>query len=426
MRNSQLIVLLLLAGSLLNAQEKFTSILFQNGVIHTADGVIENGVLGIRGDSIVLIADARVVRIDASAFEKTIQLNGKHIFPGFIALNSSVGLKEIDAVRATLDHAEVGILNPHVRSLTAFNTDSRIIPTLRANGILTVQACPQQGLVSGHSSVFRLNGWNWEDAVRYADDGLHVSWPSAPMHLNLSDTSSRNASRSLKQIAMLQELFRDAQAYASVSNAVQKNLRLEAMRGLFSGKEALFLHAENARDISDAVLFAASFKIPRIVLVGGNESGEVIPLLKSHHVAVVLSRLHRLPDLPDSTPQEIFSLPAKLYKAGITVALSYDGDMETMGTRNLGFIAGTAAAYGLSLPEALELITLNPARILGIDSKEGSLETGKKACFFISEGNALDMMYSTVSQVYIDGVEVDIDTEQKELYRKYMKKYGLN
>ena len=177
------------------------------------------------------------------------------------------------------------------------------------------------------------------------------------------------------------------------------------MKPVFSGKSALFIQADHARDISDAVNFAVSFGVPRIVIVGGSESDEVISLLKKHNVAVVLSRIHKLPDSPDRIPQEEFKLPAVLSKAGITVALSYNGEMEAMGTRNLGFIAGTAAAYGLSWEEALNLISLNPAKILAIDSKEGSIKVGKKASFFISSGNALDMMESTVQQVFIDGVE---------------------
>lgn len=413
-----------LAGQL-SAQKLPNSILFQGAIIHTPTGIIQNGVLGIRGDSIILVGDMTRIRIDRTAYEQIVDVGGKHIFPGFIALNSSIGLREIDAVRATIDVAEVGTLNPHVRSLTAYNTDSRIIPTVRSNGILTIQSCPQGGLVSGSSSVFRSAGWNWEDAVRYVDDGMHVNWPSAPLHLSPSDTGSRN-NRYLKQHAQLLELFREAKAYAASSELSNKNLRLEALRGVFTGKSALYLHADNARDISDAVAFAASFNIPRIVIVGGIESDQVIPLLKEKSVAVILSRLHRLPDLPDQLPRDVFTLPARLHQAGILVALSYDGDMDAMGTRNLGFTAGTAAAYGISSVDALSLITLHPAKILGIDKKEGSLELGKKASFFIADGNALDMMHSSVNQVYIDGKMVDVDTFQKELYQKYMKKFGLN
>lgn len=154
MKNIQSFLTFVLLVGTLKAQEKPNKVLIQNAIIHTEDGIIENGVLGIQGDSIVLVADARTVRIDMSSYGKIIQADGKHVFPGFIALNSNVGLVEIESVRATLDYAEVGLLNPNVRSLASFNTDSRIIPTLRSNGILSVQVCPQSGLISGSSSVF--------------------------------------------------------------------------------------------------------------------------------------------------------------------------------------------------------------------------------------------------------------------------------
>jgi imidazolonepropionase-like amidohydrolase len=419
-----LLASVLLVGTI-KAQEKPNAILIQNAIIHTEDGIIENGVLGIRGDSIILVADARTVRIDKSAYGKIIEAEGKHVFPGFIALNSTVGLVEIESVRATLDFAEVGLLNPNIRSLASFNTDSRIIPTLRSNGILSVQVCPQAGLISGSSSVFRMNGWNWEDAVRYKDNAMHLNWPWSPIQVNPTDTAGRNANRYLKQLAQLQDFFRDAKAYCSQAKPSPVNLKLEAMRPVFTGKSALFIQADHARDISDAVNFAVSFGVPRIVIVGGAESAQVISFIKKHKVAVVLSRIHKLPETPDRIPQEEFKLPALLTQSGITVALSYSGEMEAMGTRNLGFIAGTAAAYGLSWEEALKLISLNPAKILAIDNKEGSIKVGKKASFFISSGNALDMMESNVQQVFIDGVETNTDTDQKELYKKYMEKYGL-
>jgi imidazolonepropionase-like amidohydrolase len=196
------------------------------------------------------------------------------------------------------------------------------------------------------------------------------------------------------------------------------------MTPVLSGSAALYLHVSAARDIEDAVLFAKSYQIPRIVLVGAEESDQVIPFLKKHGVSVILSRVHRLPDLPDQTPDEIYSQAARLQQGGILVALSYDGDMEAMGTRNLPFLAGTVSAYGVSETEALNMISLNPARITGIDHHFGSLTTGKKAMFFLTKGNALDMKTAGATRIWMLGLEVSNDNLQKELYRKYMHKYG--
>jgi imidazolonepropionase-like amidohydrolase len=399
------------------------SVLIEHVIAHTANGVIENAVIGIQGDSIVLLADSRVIRLDKSRFETIFDGKGNHVWPGFIALNSSIGLREIDAVRATLDYAEVGSINSHVRSLTAFNTDSRIIPTIRSNGVLTVQACPQRGLISGSSSIFHLSGWNWEDAVVKVDDGIHLNWPASPLHLQPADTSKKPKTNE-KELAELHRFFAESKAYV-FENPAKRNLRLEAMKPIFEGKTVLYIHAERARDIQDAVWFSKQYGIERICIVGGSESHLVIDELRKNGVSVILPRVHRLPELPNMPPEAVFSQASTLVKAGILVALSYDGEMEAMGTRNLPFTAGTTTAYGLSEIEALNLISLNPAKIVGIDKTEGSLEVGKKATFFMSNGDALDMRTGGAIKIWISGLEVSVDNEQKELYRKYIKKYGI-
>ena len=400
------------------------SFLIENIVVHTANDVIENAVVGVQGDSIVLVADARVIRLNKSVYERIIDGEGNHLYPGFIAMNSSIGLREIDAVRATLDYAEVGKINPHVRSLASFNTDSRIIPTVRSNGVLFVQACPRAGLVAGSSSLFHLSGWNWEDAVVHVDDGMHLNWPTAPLKLNPSDTSKQDKTNG-KDLQELHKLFSESRAYV-FENPAKRNLRLEAMTPVIQGNSTLYLHVEKARDIQDAVWFAKQYDIKRICVVGGEESHLVIDVLKRNNVSVVLPRVHRLPELPDTGAEEIYSQAAILSKAGILVALSYDGDMEAMGTRNLPFTAGTVAAYGLSNIEAMNLISLNPAKIMGLDLKEGSIDVGKKASFFLAKGNCMDMRSGGAIRIWVDGKEISSDNEQKQLNRKYLNKYGIS
>lgn len=399
------------------------SVLIENVVAHTSTGVLEKAVVGIQGDSIVLLADSRVIRLDKSKYETLVEGNGNHVWPGFIALNSSIGLREIDAVRATLDYAEVGRINSHVRSLAAFNTDSRIIPTVRSNGVLTVQACPRQGLITGSSSVFHLSGWNWEDAVIKVDDGIHLNWPASPLHLQAGDTSKKVKTNE-KELVELHRFFTESKAYVK-ENPAKRNLRLEAMKPIMEGNAVLYIHADRARDIEDAVWFSKHYGIQRVCIVGGAESHLLADVLSKHSVSVVLPRVHRLPELPNMPPEAVFAQAATLIKAGVLVALSYDGDMEAMGTRNLPFTAGTTTAYGLTDTEALNLISLNPAIIVGLDRLEGSLEVGKKATFFLSKGDALDMRTGGALRIWVSGKEVSADNEQKELYRKYSKKYGI-
>ncbi|MEZ5173355.1 MAG: amidohydrolase family protein [Bacteroidia bacterium] len=405
-----------------NAQNR--SFLIENVVIHKSDKTIENGVIGVQGDSIVLCADARVIKYDKRNFDTIISGAGNHIWPAFISLNTVIGLTEIDAVRATIDFDEVGIINPHVRSLTSFNTDSRILPTLVNSGVLMVQSCPQGGLISGSSSVFNVSGWNWEDAVVKADDGIHLNWPSLRSRKNSADTSDANKNAIINR-RKLQEFFDLSAAYCRIQNPEKINLLYEGMRPVWNGTANLYLHASLERDIRDAVLFAKSNGVKRIVLVGAEESSSQLKLLKENNIPVILARLHRLPDKPDESPVENATLPALLENAGILTALCYEGDMEAMGSRNLPFTAGNAVSYGLNPISAMNMISKNAAQIIGIDNYYGSLEAGKKASFFMCNGNALDMRSAGALRVWINGIEISTDSHQKQLYRKYLQHFEL-
>jgi imidazolonepropionase-like amidohydrolase len=112
-----------------------------------------------------------------------------------------------------------------------------------------------------------------------------------------------------------------------------------------------------------------------------------------------------------------------LQKAGVLFAIN-DEDGQHRG-KNLPFNAGTAAAYGLTKEQALSSITLNAAKILGIDDKAGSIEKGKDGNIVISEGDILDMKSSKIGLVMIQGRIVSLDDKHKQLYERYMYKYGL-
>lgn len=415
-----LISMLWIKGAI--AQQK--SILYTGLTLHVGNGKkIEGACVGVKEGRFDRVQQGNSGTLSAS-YDSVIDLSGKHMYPGFIALNSSIGLREIDAVKATWDASEIGELNPHIRSLPAYNADSKIIPTVRSNGVLSVQAVPSGGVFSGLSSVFHLEGWNWEDALFAADEGLHLNWPEYPTSITTKDTA-RTIKTRRKQEEIIQVLA-EAKAYGADAAKKERNIRLETLYRLFSGASTLYIHCNTERSIGDALLMLGELGIKRMVLVGAHEAYRKTSLIRSFNVPVVLSRLHRLPDYTEQSTDWPFRLPALLKDSGITVALSYTGDMEAMGTRNLAFTAGTAAAYGCSPEEALQMITLNPAIILGIDKQTGSIETGKNADFFISEGDALDMRTCKIIRACISGKVLDLSNHQKELYLKYSKKYGLS
>ncbi len=393
--------------------------------IHTGTGrVIENGFISFENGKITGVGDASSVRFNTSS-TRVINAAGKHVYPGFIAPVTNLGLSEIEAVRATLDFQEIGDLNPHVRSIVAYNTDSKVINTLRTNGILLAQVTPQGGTISGQSSVVELDGWNWEDASYKTDDALHVSWPSSQIRsgrgFGPQMSAEQQRERHRKTVDELEQFFTQARAYAEGKKPGNSNARFEAVRRIFTGAEKVFMYAENRKDIISGVSFFRRIGITP-VLVGGREAHLVTAFLKENGVPVIIHEPHSLPGRMDDDVYLPYKQARILQDAGINFALSIEGYWQQ---RNLPFMAGTAVAHGLTREQALAAITLNPARILGVDKSYGSLEPGKDASFFISAGDALDMRSNQVEQAFIRGKDLDLDNVHKQLYRRYELKYNL-
>ena len=191
------------------------------------------------------------------------------------------------------------------------------------------------------------------------------------------------------------------------------------MNGLFNGSKTLYIHADYAKDMRKAIEMASSLNIKKAVIVGAEDALKIVDLLKEKNISLILNRVHRLPDSQNSPIDEPFTQAKKLKEAGILFCLSYEGDMEAMGARNLPFSAGTAVAYGMDYEDAIAAITLNAAKILGIDAEVGSIEHDKNATFFISSGDALDMRTNNVEQAFISGKAIDLNNHQKELFEKY-------
>ncbi|MFM1820379.1 MAG: hypothetical protein RLZZ402_738, partial [Bacteroidota bacterium] len=156
------------------AQSK--TIVISGGTIHVGNGsVIENGT--------VVIEKGKIKSVSATSASITgdverIDATGKHVYPGLIAPNSSLGLVEFASTKSTVDIEELGEMNPNIRAIVAYNTDSKIINTVRSNGVLLAQITPQGGMIPGSSSVVQLDAWNWQDAAYAMDNGIHFKMPA--------------------------------------------------------------------------------------------------------------------------------------------------------------------------------------------------------------------------------------------------------
>lgn len=421
------LILLVFISSILTAQNK-KRVLLKNGFAHLGNGqVIENSYIAFKDGKIDLVADATVSRIDPSAFDTTIDVSGKHIYPGLIAPNCILGLQEAEAIRQTSDYAEVGDYNPHIRTLIAYNAESKILETVKSNGVLYTQATPRNGVVSGMSSILATDGWNWEDAVVKADDGVHLNFPhSIQKHGWWAEPQpSDKNNKYTEQVNELNTFFENAQAYSKTENVTEKNLRFEAMKGIFNGTKNLYIHTDYVKDIIGAINFTKHFNIKKVVIVGGKDSYKITKMLRENHIAVMLNRLHDLPDLPENETDLIYKLPYLLQKDSVFFCLQNQGDMEAMNARNISFLAGTAAAYGLTKEQALQSITLSSAKILGVDHLIGSIETGKLASIIISDGDILDMKSNNIILAFVNGRSINLSNFQNDLYKKYSNKLGI-
>ena len=393
------------------------------GTVHPVSGpAIEDGVVLFRRGSISYVGRKR----SFPEGTKVIDVSGKHVFPGLCDAYTNLGLVEVNRVRASVDHAETGQLNPNVRAQVAVNPDSELIPVTRSNGVLLAVTVPTGGLMAGKSAVLQLDGWTYEDLTVKADVGLHINWPSISPHDEwwVEGSTESRLRESLQALRALQQAFDDARAYhrsrlADDSQAV--DIRWEAMRPVIKGELPLIVSANELQQIQDAVAFAVRNKV-RLIIYGGYDAVHCAAALVEHRVAVIVGNVYRLPRRRDDDYDAAFTLPERLRRAGVKFCISGSGRFGAANVRNLPYHAATAVAYGLPREDALRAITLSPAEILGTADRVGSLAKGKDATLFVANGDPL-LTATRVEAAYIQGRRVPLSDRHKRLWRKYREKY---
>jgi imidazolonepropionase-like amidohydrolase len=421
----KLLAIILVVGSSFLTWAQPKRILLTNGFLHVGNGeTMESALVGIVDGKIISVKNSLATTVNKQEWDTIINLNGQHIYPGFVAPNSTLGLTEIDAVRATRDFDDVGEFNPHVRTQIAYNAESKVISTVKTNGVLITQATPRGGIISGTSSVMFLSGWNWEDATIQKDDGIHLNWPSSTEGGGWwAEPAPKKRNENYEEEKQkIKSFFKLAQAYANAKDA-KFDLRLEAMKACFNGNKRVFFHADDIQQLLDVMDFVKEFSIKYPVIIGGYDAHLIGKRFKDANIPVMLTRVHSLPEMDEDAVDLPYKLPYLLQQQGIKFCLQNTGDMETMNARNIPFLAGTAMAYGLTEEEALRAISLSSCEILGIDKLYGSIQVGKSATLFVSEGPALDMRTNKVSLILVNGKFESATNFQTDLYNKYKKKY---
>jgi imidazolonepropionase-like amidohydrolase len=386
----------------------------------------------------VLVQDGKIAAVGKTVTNSgatTIDLKGQHLYPGMLALNTLLGLTEIEAVRATQDNTEVGEFTPDVESWIAVNPDSELVPVTRANGIAYFQPVPEGGVVSGQSGLVAVDGWTTEQRTLKKPMALHLFWPSMALDTAIRERGrARAKGKSLDEQAKerrsklraLADCFDEARAYAKAKDAAAKGnspvpFRIpawEAMLPYVRGELPIMIHADEVRQIRAAVSWATTNSY-KIILAGGLDAGMVAELLASHKIPVVYSHVFTLPGRDTDSYDVHFKTPEVLHHAGVQVAFSFGpSSFEAPNYRNLPYAAAQAVAFGLPEAEALKGLTLYPAQFAGVGERLGSIEAGKEATLFSADGDILDIR-SSVKRMWVAGKEISLENRQTRLYDKY-------
>lgn len=241
-----------------------------------------------------------------------------------------------------------------------------------------------------------------------------VNWPNA---------AQNSYARNLETI---RDLFAKARAYRHARLAVEAgeaprmdiDIRLEAMMPLFDGSMPVVISANEVRQIQDAITWADEEGV-RMILLGGRDAHLVTEQLLDHGIPVILTEVLTSPNRNWESFDARYRLPALLYDAGVQFAIA--GIANPANANRLPYEAGAAMGFGLPEEAAVRAVTLEPARILGLDHRVGSISTGKDASILITDGNPIE--YATkVEQVYIQGRKSDMQDMHRQFYERYSEK----
>ena len=400
-------------------------IALRGATIHTVtNGVIQNGTIIFEAGKITAVG----ANIPIPAGTKTVDVTGKHIYPGLIDAYSSVGISEIGAVDMSNDVNEVGDFNPNVHTDVAVNAESRHIGTSRSQGVLTTLTTPGGGLISGMSSAMALEGWSWEEMSIESAAALNVNWTNPNQGQGGRGgrgggfgQNGGNRMTYAERVQQLKTYFAEARAYrdaVAAGEVVRTDARYMAMIPALDRKIPVVVSASGTSQINDAITWAKQENL-RLVIRGGDDAIYVADRLKAENIPVILTSTMDAPNRDHEGYDAAYSRAAKLYKAGVKFAIS--GGSGSLYTDRLPYEAGVAVAFGLPEEEAIKAVTINAAEFMGLSDRLGSLEPGKQATFLITTGTPIDMT-SDILQAYIQGRELDMNDIQKHFFNKYMEK----
>lgn len=392
---------LFLAAGTAAAQE---TLVIRGGTVHPVAGepyvgnvVVRDGKIAAAGQGVAVPEGAKI--IDAT---------GLHVYPGLFDAGSILGLNEVRSIEVMSDTRELGDYTPHLLARTAVHPASEHIPVARANGVTQTLSLPLGGTgFRGMGSVLHLAGWTVEEMDIEPAAVMFVEWPTRR-------SGSRTARELIRQFATWLDAARQYDRVTNAGGEIPRDQRLEALARVIRREIPVLARAQNEADIRAAVEFADEQNI-RLIIAGAREGHKVATLLADHRVPVILGPTQSLPTSVDAPYDEAYAVPARLHEAGVKFAF---GTFTSADSRLVPYQASQGIPYGLPYDVALRAVTINPAEILGIGDRLGTIEPGKIANLIVTDGDPLEIR-TRILHVIIAGVERSTMNKHEQLYQTY-------
>lgn len=385
-------LMMLAAAMLLLVPTSQAQIAVKGDMVYTMAGdAIENGVVLMRDGKI-----ERVGRFDVPSGYQVME--AAVVTPGLVDAHSVVGLAGYLNQADDQDQVERSSpMQPELRAIDAYNPREALVEWVRGFGVTTLHTGHGPGvLVSGQTMIVKTIGNDVQESVME---------PAAMVAVTLGDgarASSGSPGTRSKMIAMLRGELLKARDYDPENGT---DLRMEAFKAVLDGDMRMLITVERSHDILTTLRLAEEFGID-IVLDSASEAYLVTDQIKAAGVPVIThpSMARHGGERANAT----FEAAMHLRDAGIPFALQSGFEAYVPKTRVILFEAGVAAANGLTFEEALASITIDAARLLGVDDRVGSIEVGKDADIAMYDGDPFEYTTHAIG-VIINGEVVSTD-----------------
>ena len=403
-RAAGVVALLLAIPTFTEAQQDDYAI--TGGTVVTVSGTtIPNGTVLVQDGLITAVGPNVSIPAGVERFD----VSGKFVYPGLIDSGPGLGLQEAGGMAGPVDNFELGPYNPHIEAYIGIDHSSEMLGVQRVGGFTTVVT----GLsgrgepIPGYDSMINLWGWTPQAMAVEKRIGLRVNWDEG-------------------RAEELKAYFLEGKAFAARAEMAERgelsgfewDVRMDGLIPVVTGEVPVIFEASSEDDIKAAVEFAEELNLPYLIR-GGRDAWKITDFLVEHDVKLLFSGIHGTPGRDE--PYDVhYATPALLHEAGVDFAI-YSGGVSNV--FSLTYEVGMAVAFGLPMDKAIRSLTLDAARLLGVDDRLGSIEEGKVANLLVTTGSPIEYT-SQVETMFVRGERVPWDDKFNRLLRRYRGRTG--